>query len=228
MPDIGDIRGTVDCCLPKAAMSPVEPCATIEAVESTWSPQPNAECAARIESEVVAAYRQHAAGLLRYAVALTRNPDLARDAVQEVFLRYFVERNYGRQIDHPHSWLYKVLRNYLLDCFKAAAGRNEVVPESLESVPDPQSNPETILAHSQLASEFAAALSSREMDCLRLRSEGMCYADIAEAMGVESGTVGAFLARAQKKLRPAARHFAASGIFEAARLLFAEAQNGSR
>jgi len=209
-------------------MSAVEPCATIEVVERTWSPQPNAECAAGIESEVVAAYRQHAPGLLRYAVTLTRNPDLARDAVQEVFLRYFVERNYGRQIDHPHSWLCKVLRNYLLDCFKAAAGRHEVVPESLESVPDPQSNAETILAHSQLASEFAAALSSREMDCLRLRAEGMCYADIAEAMGVESGTVGAFLARAQKKLRWAARHFAASGVFEAARLLFAEAQNDSR
>ena len=209
-------------------MFPAEPCATIEAVERKSSKHPDSDCAIWIESEVVAAYHQHAAGLLRYAVTLTRNPDQARDAVQEVFLRYFVERNYGRRIDHPHSWLYRVLRNYLLDCFKSAACQNEVVPESLESVPDRQSNPETILVHSQLAREFEAVLSGREMACLRLRAEGMGYAEIAEAMGVESGTVGAFLARAQKKLRPAAKHFAASGVFEAARFLFAEAQNESR
>ena len=208
-------------------MSRVAGCASIEAVEANALQTPNADGAAGIEGEVVAAYHQHAAGLLRYAATLTRNSDQARDAVQEVFLRYFVERNCGRRIEHPHSWLHRVLRNYLLDYFKSAACQHEVAPDRLESMPDRQSNPETMLARSELAREIAAVLSSREMDCVRLRAEGLCYADIAEVMGVESGTVGAFLARAQKKLRPAAGHFLASGVFERGRLLFAGAPDGS-
>lgn len=181
-----------------------------------------------IAAEVVAAYQQHGAGLLRYGTAMTGNPDEARDAVQEVFLRYFQERNCGRCIEHPQAWLYRVLRNYLLDHFRSAALQPPATALNLESVPDRQSSPETLMAHTELVHEIASALSDRELDCLRLRSEGMSYADIAQTMGVQSGTVGAFLSRVQKKLRPVARNFATIELFEAARFLFAEVHDVSR
>ena len=60
--------------------------------------------AKELESEVAAAYQQHAAGLLRYAGSLASNHEEARDAVQETFLRFFVERNYGRAIANPRAW----------------------------------------------------------------------------------------------------------------------------
>lgn len=58
-------------------------------------------------------YQEHASALSRYAASFARTPDAARDAVQEIFLRYFVERRYGRQIENPRAWLYFVLRNHL-------------------------------------------------------------------------------------------------------------------
>ena len=61
-----------------------------------------------LEHEVAALYIEHAAGLLRYAVTLARNQDTGRDAVQEVFLRYFAERRYGNRIENPRAWLYRV------------------------------------------------------------------------------------------------------------------------
>ena len=42
-----------------------------------------------LEQEVAALYLEHGPGLLRYAEMLARNRDTGRDAVQEVFLRYF-------------------------------------------------------------------------------------------------------------------------------------------
>lgn len=196
-------------------------------MEGTGFAQTATDGANAIELEVAMMYEQHAAGLLRYASKLTGNFEESRDALQEIFLRYFVERSYGRRIDHPQAWLYTVLRNYAMERLKAASRTQELSPEGLESLPDRQSNPEAILRRTQLAHEMTAILSDRERDCLRLRSEGLCYADIAEAMGVRSGTVGAMLSRVAKKLRPAAEYLTESGTFEAARLVFAVVQNES-
>lgn len=67
-----------------------------------------------LEQELMRLYREHASALSRYAFAFSLTQDGARDAVQQIFLRYFVQRRYGRQIQNPRAWLYVVLRNYLL------------------------------------------------------------------------------------------------------------------
>jgi DNA-directed RNA polymerase specialized sigma24 family protein len=48
-------------------------------------------------------------------------------------------------------------------------------------------------------------LSPREIECVRLRAEGLRYEEIAGVLGLQSGTVGALLARAHKKIRQAAK-----------------------
>jgi DNA-binding NarL/FixJ family response regulator len=79
-----------------------------------------------------------------------------------------------------------------------------------------------MIKHSQMAREIAARLTDREMDCLRLRAQGSGYAEIAETLGIRIGTVGALLARAQKKLlsAPSGEPAIPSGTGEAMRCLF--------
>ena len=155
-----------------------------------------------VERETAAAYHEYGAALLRYASLLIGNPEEARDAVQEIFMRFFVERRFGRVIENPRAWLYHVLRNYLLDRMKASPQRREVQGGDMQAVPaEKQDNPEEILQNSQAAREIAASLSNREFVCLTLRGEGLSYAEIAEAMSIRSGTVGALLARAHNKLK---------------------------
>ena len=147
-------------------------------------------------------YEEFGPALLRYAGQLAASQDEARDAVQEVFLRYFVEVRYGRTIENPRAWLYHVLRNYLLDQIKAAPSRREVQTADVDSLlPQNDVNPENLLQRSQGAQELAKVLSGREFTCLTLRGEGLSYSEIAVVMDVRIGTVGATLARAQQKLR---------------------------
>jgi RNA polymerase sigma factor (sigma-70 family) len=138
--------------------------------------------------------------LLRYATSLTRRADAAHDAVQETLLRYFIERRYGRVIEGPRAWLHQVLRNHCLQLAQEAAVELEA-QSALENLADERPDPERALQTKEMGREVAAALTARELDCFRLRAGGLRYAEIGEAMRVRPGTVGALLARAQKKLR---------------------------
>jgi RNA polymerase sigma-70 factor (ECF subfamily) len=153
------------------------------------------------ESEVVQLHEQHSASLFRYASSLADCPETARDAVQEAFLRFFVERSYGREIANPRAWLYQVLRNYISDRTNAASSQREVGGENVDAMVDGGQNPETLAQRSQIAREIAASLSARELECLQLRTEGLSYSEIGIALDLRTGTVGALLSRVHEKIR---------------------------
>jgi RNA polymerase sigma-70 factor (ECF subfamily) len=161
---------------------------------------PNGE----LEQEVAGLYMEHAARLLRSAETLTRNRDAGRDAVQEVFLRYFAERGKGNCVENPRAWLYRVLHNHLLDRLDRAAMKYEVSVGDADQVPDQCVGAEMRLEQTQTAQEIAARLTPRELDCLRLRVDGFSYEEIAQVLGVRPGTVRALLPRVYSKLRDAA------------------------
>jgi RNA polymerase sigma-70 factor (ECF subfamily) len=155
----------------------------------------------QLEGEVVCLHEQFADNLLRYASSIADSDDLANDAVQETFLRYFIQRQYGREISNPRAWLYQVLRNYLRDRAAAASTKREVPGENLDRLAADGNDPETLVERSQTAREIAACLSDRELECLQLRTEGLSYEEIGIAMEVRIGTVGAMLNRAHEKIR---------------------------
>jgi len=168
-----------------------------------------------LQAEVVHLYQKHSAGLLKYASSVVRNPEEANDAVQEAYLRYFIQRRYGRQIDNPWSWLCQVLRNYLLDRMKAMPQKLEVPSESLEGMADQNQNPEKLHQGREVAAEIAAALTGRELHCLRLHAGGLCYEEIANAMDIRLGTVGAMLSRVHRKLRRSRAEWMSMGLTDA-------------
>ena len=154
-----------------------------------------------IDQEVIEHHAQHGPSLLRYAIAIIGDGGHAQDAVQETFLRYFVVRSEDRQIINPRAWLFRVLRNYLLDTLKAPHRQNEVAIERARNSPESAANPERQYHHAEMAREAARLLAPRELDCVRLRVEGLNYDEIAEVLNMRQGTVGATLARAHKKIR---------------------------
>ncbi len=153
-----------------------------------------------LKREITQIYEDCSAGLYRYGYTLTRNEDLARDALQEAFLRFFITRQDGAEIREPKAWLYRVLRNHLLDGFRSHASREIGIDELRES-PDRTQNPEASYQHTEVTRRLYGALSPRELECLRLRAEGLSYDEIAGVLGIRQGTVGALLARAHKKVR---------------------------
>ena len=159
-----------------------------------------------LETEVAQAYGEFATGLLRYAVVTIRNHEAAQDAVQEAFLRYFIARSQGQRIQMPRAWLYRVLRNHILDALRSSAVKREIGMDQARQMIDIRQDPEVSYHHRELARRVCTLLAPRELECLRLRNEGFGYEEIADILSLSAGTVAALLSRGHKKIRKALDH----------------------
>jgi len=155
-----------------------------------------------LECEVADLYTREAAGLTRYATTLAQDRDAARDAVQEAFFRYFLCRSSGQVISSSKAWLFRVIRNYILDQKRAASRKTEDL-ELVRNLASPGPAAAAAGWADLLDGLPRIGLSPREIECLRLRMEDLRYGEIAGVMGLETGTVGALLARAHGKIRKA-------------------------
>ncbi len=156
-----------------------------------------------VEDEVVRLYEKNAAALVRYGLAICGDLEMAQDAVQEAFLRYYVALRKETAGLEAKGWLYSTTRNYILDRLKEYYVRNGRSLEEASHVTEDQNNPETWTILNEISDQVEKVLTPRELQCLRLRNEGLRYQDIADTLGIDSGTVGAFLTRALKKIRAA-------------------------
>ena len=154
-----------------------------------------------LEREVMALYEETAVGLFRYALAATSDREHAEDAVQECFYRYMLRRRQGALIRRRNSFLYKCLREQLAIHLQESTTRHGPLPQ--DPFDDPRQRSEVVLRRAALHREASNLLTPRELDCIRLRAQGLRYEDIASALGIRCGTVGALLARAVCKLRSA-------------------------
>jgi RNA polymerase sigma-70 factor (ECF subfamily) len=157
----------------------------------------------RIENRIIRLYEKNAAGLLRYALTISRNPETAQDAVQEAFLSFYIALRKEVAIQDDKGWLYSTTRNYVLDRLKEYYFRNGLSLGAAAHLAEDQHNPENRIMLREISAKAHEVLSPRELECLRLRSEGLRYKDIGDILKIDSGTVGAFLARALKKIRTA-------------------------
>jgi RNA polymerase sigma-70 factor (ECF subfamily) len=165
---------------------------------------------ALMEQEIVRLYESEARGMLSYAASIAGNLHTAQDAVQETFIRFFIARSAGQDFQSPKAWLFRVLRNYIIDQ-KRARVREEVGIESAVAVPCPHSQSAGDSTSQLLQRALQVGLSAREAECVRLRAEGLTYEEIGGVLRLQSGTVGALLARAHEKMRVAARQSAPQG-----------------
>ena len=155
------------------------------------------------QREVSELYAQSAAEFFSYALATIRNDESARDALQEAFIRYFVALCNGEKVAVPRAWIYRVMRNYLLDRMKESRSRQERSLEQIRSCSDRSQDVEGNYFRSEVLALVENTLTARELQCFRLRSEGLPYDEIASTLKLRSGTVGALIFRAVRKLRTA-------------------------
>ncbi len=156
-----------------------------------------------LEPEIVRLYEACYAGLLRYAMTVAADRHLAEDAIQECFLELFVAWQNRQPIASPKAWLYRVLRNRLLNHARRAARSPVVAPDAFRDCADHRADPEACCWHGEVGQSLKRVLSAREMECLHLRLEGLAYREIGAILGVRTGTVSATLANAVRKARRA-------------------------
>lgn len=97
--------------------------------------------------------------------------------------------------------MYRVTRNCHFARQRAGPAAREVALDSESCVLHRGPNPESLYQKRELARQALGRLAPRELECVRLRAEGLSYAEIAEVLNIRSGTVGALLSRAFQKCR---------------------------
>ena len=157
-----------------------------------------------LEAELKTLYEDHALALIRFATSFGGDADASRDAVQDGFIRYLELRRGGTVVIQPKAWLASVIRNRLID--KNRRDRRYVDPDTarrehkrsrLKAVAtSTQDDVETKLLWARVKNQ----VSRQEFACLKLRAEGFSYAEIAEALKIQSGTVSMYLTRSREKL----------------------------
>ena len=151
--------------------------------------------------ELSLVYDEFATGLLRYATSIIRDSDLAGEAVQETFLRYFLYRQQGQVIVNARAWLFKVLRNVTIDVFNKRSAAEHVPIEEAYNLGSGEDSALEKLELAALQERLTKLLSPRELECVQLRGEGLRYEEIAAALDVTVASVRMALVRAMEKLR---------------------------
>lgn len=148
--------------------------------------------------------------LLRLAVLMTSNYQLAEDAVQRTLERLAARWD---RVEHPKAFCRKVLTNLVIDDARAAARRPREEPLSpTHENPDPLA--QDGLSSVELRPAVLSALDSltphqRAIVVLRYFGDHS-DAEVAQALGVAVGTVKSTASRALAQLRT---HPSLAGLF---------------
>ena len=153
------------------------------------------------EREVSALYRENACELRNYALLLSNDEELSQDALQEAFMRYFIALSEGQQMAHPRAWICRVVCNYLLDRRKRFRVRGDRSLEELTACSGGSPDVEASCYRREVLRLIEKTLTRRELQCVKLRREGFQYEEIASALALRSGTVGALISRAVKRMQ---------------------------
>ncbi len=130
---------------------------------------------------------------------VVRDPARAEELAVEVFLKLW--RTPKAQGKNVEGWLYRVAVRKGLDELRRRTRRSHY--ESLvECGKTP--NPEDLFAASEEQEKVRlvlAAIGDREAELLLLRSHGLSYDELAEALELNTTSIGTLLSRAQQTFR---------------------------
>jgi RNA polymerase sigma-70 factor (ECF subfamily) len=150
------------------------------------------------------ALRTYEGPLLRYATRLCRNPEDARDAVQETFLRLCRAED-AKVSDHVGPWLYRVCRTRIFDLHRQGKPVEPLDGRLASAEPGPG---DVVEARQERALVLAAleGLDPLRREALLLKVEaGLSYKEISEITGKSVSHVGVLLHEAVKHVREVLR-----------------------
>ena len=154
----------------------------------------------------------HQERLLRLCERLLGDPEEARDAAQEVFLKAFRKAAEVRPMGQVYTWLYRIAVNH---CFNKLRRRKLVRFLRFDTDPEepdapafdpPDAGPDPISALEarrrwQTTRKAIAKLPDNQRAVLILvRFEGLSYRQAAEVLGITEGAVESRLFRAMRRI----------------------------
>jgi RNA polymerase sigma-70 factor (ECF subfamily) len=164
-------------------------------------------CAAQDPTALEQLYKSVAGILLAVVMRILRQRDLAEDALQDVFVRIWLQsRQYDQIRGRPLAWMISIARYRAIDLLRA---QRRVVPLIEEELPpgivagdaDESSGSESSRTIGALQ-RCLEILSAPQQRCLVLAyQEGLSHEAVASSLGQPLGTVKSWIRRGLQSLR---------------------------
>lgn len=165
-----------------------------------------------IQEEVLALFDECGPGVRRYVASFNLGAAATEDVVQDVFLALFRHLSLGRPATNLKGWIFQVAHNLALKQRQRAVKRGLIEgawdAAFADHVVDDELNPEERAAARERQRHLVQTLRqlpARDQQCIYLRAEGLCYREIAKALGVSLGSVAKSVVRALTRLTAADR-----------------------
>jgi len=158
-----------------------------------------------LEAEFSKMVRDHAQNLHLLALRVMKCEQIAKDVVQDVFLKLWEHRNQFGEIENKEAWLYRVTENKLIDHLRKMAADKRMKISAWNLIRNSDNETEQRLAareSGQLISRAIENLPAQRKIIYRMnREESLSYRQIAEELQISRHTVKNQLSCALQYLR---------------------------
>jgi RNA polymerase sigma factor (sigma-70 family) len=162
------------------------------------------ETRAAVRLDFEQAFELHHRVVYRYAAALTRDPGLAEDVAQEVFVRLYQNLDAAQRDGLLRAWLLRVAANLARNLWRTrsrgAARDEEFVTHTAQTAKVARPD-EALLRQTEIAAARQTLSKIKEpmRSCLLLKHEGLSYREIAAALEINETNVGSLIARGRRE-----------------------------
>jgi RNA polymerase sigma-70 factor (ECF subfamily) len=156
------------------------------------------------EAIVMKAVADHESPLIGYATTILHDTELARDVVQDTFVR-LCEQDLAKVRDHLKSWLFTVCRNRALDVLRKDKRTQPLDEITWKKVAGPGLQPDEITERGEVADRLAPFIdrlsdNQREVILLKFQHD-LSYREIHEITGLTTSNIGFLIHTGIKRLR---------------------------
>lgn len=160
-------------------------------------------------------YRTYYKPLVYYALSMLKNMEEAMDIVQEVFLKYWKNRDSIFVHGNEAKYLMSMTHNRVIDKLRKANGMQKINLEEIDDAPSYFCAPSERLLE-DIQSEELSAMLSREIDklppkCKEIfvlcRSDEVTYEQVAKQLKISVSTVKTQMVIAMKKIYSALKDY---------------------
>jgi RNA polymerase sigma-70 factor (family 1) len=150
-------------------------------------------------------FREHEQRLYTLALRLTKSDAVAKDIIQEVFLKLWENRDSIHAIQNMEAWLYRLTENRIIDFLRKTAADSrlrEAIWKQLQQIADEPVQYVAAKEYTEIIQKAIDQLPPQRKLIYRLNKEnGMNYQQIADQLSISRHTVKNQLFNAVQSVR---------------------------
>jgi RNA polymerase sigma-70 factor, ECF subfamily len=147
-------------------------------------------------------FRRHRDQMWALAVRITRDPELAADAVQEAFIAAFRGADSFRGEAAVTTWLHRIVVNSCLDRLRRIKPVAHLPDADLSVLPDPRDHHHSVDVRLDIRAALDQLPEGQRMALVLVDMHGLPVAEAASILNIAEGTVKSRCARGRAAMVP--------------------------